>query len=53
MGDEEITKYDKEELMTILGDNRYHSIEDSETDEKGSSRRSINVYNPTWRSDEV
>lgn len=38
--------------MTILKDTRYHSPEDSETDE-GSERRAINVYNPSWRSAEV
>lgn len=40
--------------MKILGDNRYHSPEMSESDEEHQGgKRSINVYNPSWRSDEV
>ena len=40
--------------MGILKDNRYHSPEDSETDEEGvDGKRAINVYNLSWRSREV
>ena len=53
MNDERIDEHDKGELLAILKDNRYHSPEDSETDEADESRRVINVYNPSWRSDEV
>ncbi|CAI2195523.1 16038_t:CDS:1, partial [Funneliformis geosporum] len=28
-GDERVSKYDKKELLRILGDNHYHSSEDS------------------------
>jgi len=39
--------------MGILEDNRYHSPEDSETGGEEGAARAINVYNPSWRSDEV
>lgn len=42
--------------MNILGDNRYHSPEISESDgehQEQGVKRSINVYNPSWRSEEV
>jgi hypothetical protein len=52
--DERLVNYDRETLMKILNDNRYHSLEDSETDaENPSAKRKINVYNPSWRSEEV
>jgi hypothetical protein len=53
LDDERITDYEKEELLKILSDNRYHSPEDSETDEEGGGKRSINVYSLSWRSEEV
>ena len=53
MGDERLTKYNEQELGRILGDNRYHSPEDLETDLQGSGKRKINVYNSSWRSDEI
>ena len=53
MGDERIVNYDESEMMGILGDNRYHSPEDSEMDAEGDGKRKINVYNPSWRSYEV
>lgn len=54
MNDDRVAEYDKGELLGILGDNRYHSPEDSETGDEGESgRRAINVYNPSWRSQEV
>ena len=40
--------------MIILNDNRYHSLEDSETDaENLNAKRKINVYNPSWHFKEV
>jgi hypothetical protein len=47
LADEQITNYDENELMGILGDNRYHSPEDSATDAEGDGKRKINVYNPS------
>jgi hypothetical protein len=52
MEDERVTDYDKDELISILQDNRYHSPEDSESGGEPGNR-SINVYNLSWRSDEV
>jgi hypothetical protein len=51
--DGRIQKYTREELMKILGDNRYHSPEISESDQEQGGKRAINVYNPSWRSVEV
>ena len=54
MNDERIADYNKNELMGILSDNRYHSPKDSETDgEVLDGKRAINVYKLSWRSDEV
>ena len=53
MGDEQLTKYNERELGRILGDNRYYSPKDSETDPQGSDKHKINVYNLSWRSNEV
>jgi hypothetical protein len=47
-----VTGYDREELIGILKDNRYHSPEDSESGGEPGNR-AINVYNPSWRSEEV
>jgi len=52
MQDERVDNYNKEELVSILQDNRYHSPEDSESGGEPGNR-AINVYNPSWRSDEV
>jgi hypothetical protein len=48
--DERLQAYDREKLMNILQDSRYHSPEISETDDEA---RTIHVYNPSWRSPEV
>ena len=48
-----ITKYEKRPLLKILADRAYHSPELSETDEESSDNTVINVYDLTWRSDEV
>jgi len=55
LDDEQIADYDKNGLLKILRDNHYHSPEDSETDEgqEGDGKRSINIYNLSWRSEEV
>jgi hypothetical protein len=52
MQDERVTNYDKEELIAILKDSRYYSPEDSAS-EGEPGNQAINVYNPSWRSDEV
>jgi hypothetical protein len=47
-------KYDQDELFRLLGDNQVHSPELSETDDENSNaKRKINIYDLTWRSDEV
>lgn len=51
--DPEIMTYNKEELLKLLKDRRYHSPEMSETDEDNSSKRLICVYDLSWRSDQV
>ncbi|PKY60889.1 hypothetical protein RhiirA4_485143 [Rhizophagus irregularis] len=44
----------KAQLLNVLSDNRYHSPEYSESDEKQpDGKRHINVYNPSWRSEEL
>ena len=45
-------KYDEKELIELLADKKIHSPEMSETDEESQSRI-INVYDLSWRSDEV
>ena len=52
--DEQIMRYDRNEIIAILRDNRYHSPELSELDEEQeNSKRRVNVYNPSWRSEEI
>ncbi|GBC35640.2 hypothetical protein GLOIN_2v1769621 [Rhizophagus irregularis DAOM 181602=DAOM 197198] len=52
--DEKLENYDRKELLNVLSDNRYHSPEYSESDEEQpDGKRHINVYNPSWRSEEV
>jgi hypothetical protein len=51
--DSRITKYEKRPLLKILADRAYHSPELSETDEENSDTRVINVYDLSWRSEEV
>ncbi|GET56191.1 hypothetical protein GLOIN_2v1836057 [Rhizophagus irregularis DAOM 181602=DAOM 197198] len=51
--DEKLENYDRKELLNVLSDNRYHSPEYSESDEEQpDGKRHINVYNPSWRSEE-
>ncbi|PKC74401.1 hypothetical protein RhiirA1_450080 [Rhizophagus irregularis] len=52
--DEKLENYDRKELLNVLSDNRYHSPEYSESDEEQSDgKRHINVYNLSWRSEEL
>ncbi|CAB5379478.1 unnamed protein product [Rhizophagus irregularis] len=52
--DEKLENYDRKELLNVLSDNRYHSPEYSESDEEQpDGKRHINVYNPSWRSEEL
>ncbi|CAB4428186.1 unnamed protein product [Rhizophagus irregularis] len=52
--DEKLENYDRKELLNVLSDNRYHSPEYSESDEEQpDGKRHINVYNPSWRSEET
>jgi hypothetical protein len=52
--DQRVEGYDEDELRRILKDRNYHSPEFSESDaEQQEAKRNINVYNPTWRSEEV
>ena len=50
--DERIAYYEKRPLLKILANRSYHSPELSETDDE-SSDSVINVYDLSWRSDEV
>ena len=54
MDNTDIQKFDKDELLLILVQSGYHSVEqsDSEDDdrEKLNSRRFIHVYDHEWRS---
>jgi hypothetical protein len=50
---QELTKYNEKELMNLLGDRHYHLPEMSETDEENTNTRKINVYDLSWRSEEV
>lgn len=47
-------KYDKEEILKMLQDNGYHSPEISETDDENpNAKRNVNIYDLSWRLDEV
>jgi hypothetical protein len=49
---QEVLKYDKMELITLLTNRKVHSPEMSETDEEHLTRN-ICVYDLSWRSDRV
>ncbi|CAB4405200.1 unnamed protein product [Rhizophagus irregularis] len=52
--DVRIAHYEKQEMINIIQDIRYHSPELSETDEENASeKRQIVVYNRSWRSSEL
>ncbi|PKB98720.1 hypothetical protein RhiirA5_430903 [Rhizophagus irregularis] len=52
--DEKLENYDRKKLLNVLNDNRYHVPEYFESDEKQpDGKRYINVYNPSWRSEEL
>ncbi|CAB4434988.1 unnamed protein product [Rhizophagus irregularis] len=50
--DSRITSYGKRDLLKILANRAYHSPEVSETEDEGS-KSVINVYDLSWRSEEV
>lgn len=50
--DSKVMKYGKRDLLKILADRAYHSPEISETEDEGS-KSVINVYDLSWRSEEV
>ena len=49
--DEQVLIYEKRELLKVLANRDYHSPELSETEDEGHIV--INVYDYSWRSDEV
>jgi hypothetical protein len=49
---QEVLKYDRTELITLLTNRKVHSPEMSETDEEHLTRN-ICVYDLSWRSDRV
>ena len=51
--DEQITRYEKRELMIMLANRLYHSPEISEEDEEDPSKTIICIYDYSWRSNEV
>src|SRR6185437_16139601 len=56
--DEEIEKYDKNELLSILQTNSYHSPEQSDSEDEMRSRlvtekKFLYVYDHLWRSERV
>jgi hypothetical protein len=52
--DDQVKDYDKKEVLKIMKNTRYHSPEDSETnEEQPNGKRKINVYNISWRSNKV
>jgi len=51
--DDRILMYDKRPLLELLADRSYHSPEISETDDENSTTSVINVYDLSWRSEEV
>jgi hypothetical protein len=55
MKDERVAKYDQAETLKMLQNKLYHSPEISETDDENpaNAKRNINVYDLSWRSEEV
>jgi len=53
INDERIISYEKRPLLKLLADRSYHSPEVSESDEENPVTTIINVYDLSWRSDEV
>ena len=53
--DARITGYEHRELLLLLADRSYHSPEISEMDKDDPSNkdRIVNIYDYSWRSDEV
>ena len=48
-GDRLVNKFRPDELQEVWTDNRYHSLEVSETDEENSSKRKIVIHDVRWR----
>lgn len=49
-----VAQYNKNEILQITQDKRYHSPELSETDDENpEGKRQVFVYDHSWRSDEV
>jgi hypothetical protein len=49
-----VSKYDRDETISMLKEQEVHSPEQSETDsENEEGKRRIIVYDYSWRSDEV
>ena len=54
--DEEVEQFNKDEVMSILQQNEYHSFEQSNTEDESRMRQSnekrfIHVYDHLWRSE--
>ena len=51
--DSRISKYNQDEIMTMVGNSFCHSPEQSEDEEDNDGKCRIVVYVYSWRSDEV
>ena len=56
--DKRVKDYDDKELVKVLSDNCYHSLEElaiyADVDKTNlNCKRKIYVYNPSWHSEEV
>lgn len=56
--DANIIEFDKTELLSILQDNGFHSVEQSDTDDENRERlpdnkRFLHVYDHAWRSNKA
>ena len=56
--DANIVEFDKTELLSILQENGYHSVEQSDTEDEirerlPDNKRFFHVYDHPWRSDKV
>ena len=54
--DEGVEQFNKDEVMSILQQNEYHSLEQSDTEDESRTRQSnekrfIHVYDHLWRSE--
>ena len=56
--DDYIKQFDKDELLSILIENGYHSIERSDSEDEtrqklANNKRFLHVYDHSWRSEKV